>query len=111
MAEWLDRVSLGWRSGNDVIRCARDVSVPSKHHREVSISLVVPTSADAGIRGMPGKVHFSPDELKTVVFGFQMESKKRQKVRKLLSGKEWSHVQMTEVKRKHDGFKLKVVNC
>ena len=75
-------------------------SNPWKYENEVRI-----------IRGMPGKVHFSPEELKTVIFGLQMESKKRQKVRKLLSGKEWNHVQMKEVKREDDGFKLKVVNC
>jgi len=63
------------------------------------------------IRGMPGKVQFSPAELKVVIFGLHMKLKKRQKIRKLLSGKEWGHVQMKEVKREHDGFKLKVVNC
>jgi len=63
------------------------------------------------IRGMPGKVQFSPSELKVVIFGLQMKLKKRNKIRKILSGVEWDHVQMKEVIREHDGFKLKVVDC
>lgn len=63
------------------------------------------------IRGKPGKVQFSPSELSVVIFGLNMKSTKRQKIRKLLSGHEWNHVQMKEVIREDDGFRLKVVNC
>lgn len=63
------------------------------------------------IRAMPGKVQFSPAELKIVIFGLNMKLKSRQKIKKLLSGQEWSHVQMKEVKRKDDGFRLQVMNC
>ncbi len=61
MAEWLDRVSLGWRSGNDVIRCGRGVSVSSRHHREISSSVVVLTPADAGASA-DGGVALAPDD-------------------------------------------------
>ena len=63
------------------------------------------------IRGMPGKVEFSPDELKVVIFGLNMDLRKRQKIKKILADDEWHHVQMKEVIREHDGFKLKVVAC
>jgi hypothetical protein len=62
------------------------------------------------VREMPGKVQYSPDELKVIIFGMSMEPKNRKKIRRLLSGEEWNHVQMKEVIREHDGFKLKVVN-
>jgi hypothetical protein len=63
------------------------------------------------IRGKPGKVKFSPFDLKVVVFGLNMSSANRQKIRKLLSGNEWNHVQMNEVVREDGGFRLKVINC
>lgn len=63
------------------------------------------------IRVKPGKVKYSPSEVKEVIFGLKMNTKKRKNITKLLSGSEWSHVQMKEIIREHDGFKLKVVNC
>ncbi len=63
------------------------------------------------VRGKPGKVHYSPDELKEIIFGLKMDKKKRQKIRKTLSGSEWSHVKMHEIIRKNDGFKMKIVPC
>lgn len=63
------------------------------------------------IRGKPGKVQFSPSELKVVIFGLNMIPKKRMKIRKILSGHEWNHVQMKEVIRENDGFRLKVIDC
>jgi hypothetical protein len=63
------------------------------------------------IRGMPGKVNYSPDELREVIFGLNLAPKKRQRIKNLLSGSQWNHVQMKEVIREHDGFKLKVVIC
>ncbi|WP_319575904.1 DUF2971 domain-containing protein [uncultured Desulfobacter sp.] len=63
------------------------------------------------IRGKPGNVQFSPSELKVVIFGLNLTPKKRMKIRNILSDHEWRHVQMKEVIRKDDGFRLKVVNC
>lgn len=63
------------------------------------------------IGGMPGKVNYSPDELREVIFGLNLALKKRQRIKNLLSGSQWNHVQMKEVIREHDGFKLKVVIC
>jgi hypothetical protein len=63
------------------------------------------------IRGKPGKVRFSPSELSVVIFGLNMKPKNRKKIRGLLSGHEWSHVQLKEVIREDDGFRLKVTNC
>lgn len=71
-----------------------------KHENEVRI-----------IRGMPGNVNYSPDELREVIFGLNLAPKKRQKIKNLLSGSDWNHVQMKEVIRERDGFKLKVVTC
>ena len=75
-------------------------SVAWKYENEVRI-----------IRGMPGKVNYSPDELREVIFGLNLTPKKRETIKKLLSGSDWNHVQMKEVIREHDGFNLKVVTC
>jgi hypothetical protein len=72
-------------------------SKPWKYEKEVRI-----------VRGKTGKVHYSPFELKEIIFGLKMDKKKRQKIRKILSGSEWSHVKVYEVIRKNDGFKLKL---
>lgn len=63
------------------------------------------------IRGKPGKVKYSHEELKEVIFGLNMAPKKKSKIKKILSSTEWSHVQTKEVIREDDGFKLKVVVC
>lgn len=63
------------------------------------------------IRGKPGKVKFSPSELRVVIFGLNMNKKRRKTIRKLLSGNEWSHVQFKKVIRENDGFKLRVKDC
>ena len=75
-------------------------SVAWKYENEVRI-----------IRGLPGKVNYSPDELKEVIFGLNLAPKKKRKIKGLLSSSEWNHVQMKEVIRKHDGFNLTVVTC
>jgi len=75
-------------------------SIAWQHENEVRI-----------IRGMPGKVRYSPEELKEVIFGLKMNTKRRKRIEKILSGSEWAHVQLKEVIREHDGFRLKVVNC
>lgn len=63
------------------------------------------------IRAKSGKVKFSPDELRVVIFGLKMKLNNRRKIRKLLSSSEWSHVQLKEVIREDDGFKLNLVSC
>ena len=73
-------------------------SKPWKYEKEVRI-----------VRGKPGKVHYSPFELKEIIFGLKMDKKNRQKIRKVLSSSEWSHVKLNEIRRNNDGFKLAVV--
>ena len=63
------------------------------------------------IRGIPGKVKYSHEELREVIFGLNMAPNKKNKIKKILSSTEWSHVQTKEVIREDDGFKLKVVVC
>jgi len=63
------------------------------------------------IRATPGKVKYSYEELKEVIFGLNMTQKRKNKLKNILSSSKWDHVITKEVIRENDGFKLVVVNC
>ena len=74
-------------------------SEPWKYEKEVRV-----------VRGKPGIVSYNPNELREIIFGLKMEKRKRQIIKRILSGPQWKHVQMQEVIRENDGFKLSVVH-
>ena len=63
------------------------------------------------IRGNAGIVTYSPDDLKEMIFGLEIETKKRNDIENILSGSEFTHVQMKKIVREYDGFKLRIENC
>lgn len=63
------------------------------------------------IKHRSGKLKFDASEICVVIFGLKMKEKNRRKIRKLLSGDEWNHVQFKEVIRANDGFTLNVMDC